>query len=114
MYLGQDWTSYEVYATLTLPDVGMLEEDCDEIVRRLQDVRCYCNDGMCGNVYNINDKLDWLYDAEIGDDLKPVMRGCFDCYFSVIDAESVDCLKTDLSSIANEFGLKLETETHIQ
>lgn len=112
-YPQSDSLTYEVEGIFTLPNVGLLEKECDELIGDLKYLRYLCGESLFGSSYRIDDDVEYLNDVEIGEEIFAVVTGKIYYYYLTYDELDAIEICERLESIAGKFRLEADYCKHV-
>ena len=99
--------SYEVEGEVTLPDIGLLEEECDEFIGKLKEFRWLCCDDTCGHDYRIDDDdLEHFGDVCLDNEIKPIVNGKISFRYNAVSDSSAHEIRNGIAAISDEYGME--------
>ena len=99
--------SYEVEGEVILPDIGLLEEETDEFINALKELRVLCCDGFCGYDYRVDDDdLEYFGDVCLDDEIKPILNGKISFWYNADSESSAHAIRNGIAALSDDYGMK--------
>ena len=91
---------------LKIPDVGLLERDVDSFLTEIKPIAKLTIKTKFGRGYNIFDRYEYVGDAEIGDELQPIVKGDVEIalQFGKDDFPLCKLVVMDIFALAKSYG----------
>lgn len=101
--------TYEIDGMFTLPAVGFLEKECDELIKELKYLRYLCGESTFGSSYRVDDDyIEYLRDEEINGEIVTIVGGKIYYYYLTYDSCDAEEICERLEWIAGKFKLEAD------
>ena len=92
--------------TLKIPEVGLLECDVDNFLSKVKPVAKLTVKTKFGRGYNVFDRYEYVGDAEIDDEIQPIVKGDVEIALQFDKENLLLCglIVTDIFELAKSYG----------